>query len=334
MVKARADIAIGGLSGSDPYRYQLTVSDVYHQSPLIFVVRGGLKFGPLTQLTNPLSINVWIPLGTVLLIAVIIIKLIEANCTPFVRNRILGPRNQNPIANTFASLLGYSIPDAQHEVFPRYILLLWLLFTFVLRNAYQGALFDSLRMCRKVPVPKSISELLEKNYILIASSESDQYPRNKTLIVEVNYISRFHIVNDALKYTSLALLENLDYFNKHHWPYSEIVAVDEPVLLLPLVMYFRKHSFFKFPFDRKLKQLIAAGIVGSIVDSNTKGDVKNLESQDAGALKKITNNLLTGTFEMYGFLTVLSITSFLLEMLSCQVRFLRKIFNWIHGTSF
>lgn len=81
------------------------------------------------------------------------------------RDFLVGPANNMPFFNMVNICLGgtITIHDIPLRNFARSMLMIWLLATLVLRNAYQGKLFDNLRSHQRMAPFYHLNELYESN---------------------------------------------------------------------------------------------------------------------------------------------------------------------------
>lgn len=127
---------------------------------------------PLTRLLKPLHEFVWISVLLLISVSVLII-LLTKKLPPRQRHFIIGGRmNRTPILNMLSSLIGNSLgnPRMAQSVyfgtFARTLAMLWILFWLIVRNAYQGALYEHFESQRIKSLYDSI-EKIENAYIRI-----------------------------------------------------------------------------------------------------------------------------------------------------------------------
>ncbi|XP_062140470.1 uncharacterized protein LOC133848792 [Drosophila sulfurigaster albostrigata] len=320
LAAGKADIAIGGFSGSDNRRMQFTTSVVYHQSYFIFVVRKERYFGPFGQLMRPFGHKVWLCLLVSFLVA-----LMCARCL----GRRVGLKH--PLENLLASTIGNAVPV--HRLprggFLRHMVANWLLLTLVLRCAYQAKLFDVLRTHPYKPLPIGLAGLLQANYTLISTGYHDFYLHELTRVSNGNFSQRYMLVQHAplgARVATISLLNNLAHWNMQHRNSSHLTYVREPIYLYQLVIYFRQNSFFKFTFDRKINQLLSSGVMAHIERRYLQVSYADLD-YNIRLVPRITNKMLRGVYRC--FIVIMGVASglFLLERLALRCRCLRRLFD-------
>ncbi|KAM7341634.1 uncharacterized protein ACRADG_009354 [Cochliomyia hominivorax] len=325
-----AQIAIGGLSSSLENNYKFSKSFTYHTTPYKFVVRSNILFGPIKQLLNPLNETTWILLLITFALLIILIQLIEQKNISKLHNLLFGYSNKDPTFNMILTFLGYAMTDrtVPRRNFPRFLLMSWLLLALVIRNGYQGKMFDSLRLSKRMSVPKTIADLIAMDYTLLSSSYTNFYPQNKTLIFH-NFSELLAQIesNDKLL-TGAVILDSLAHYNYKNRCTSSLTSVDETIYLYQCVMYFSKNSILRESLERKLKAFVHFGITSYIAKKHVRKHFQNMNTRslDVG---RITFGNLRGLYYVYCTLCSISIVVFLLELLSRKSETLKKIMDWM-----
>lgn len=300
----------------------------------MFVVKRGLSFGPLKQLLKPLDTNIWILIILQWLVAVVLIQLVQRFGNLALWNFIFGPHNRHPMRNMFMSNLGYPIPTAAvpGRNFARFLLMAWLLLTFELRNAYQGKMYDSLRLAKRLPVPRTIDGLIRHDYTLLSPEFNDFYPHNKTRIMS-NAFMRLHRINSSHhKLTAMALLDSLADFNARNLHNTSLTYVEEDIYSFQCVMMFRRYSVLPESINPKLKLLTDAGITYHIAKRYVRWQKQRGNQRGAvpTGIQEITIHKLRGVYKGYGVLCACAVLVFFLEMLTFKFGILKKIMDYLN----
>lgn len=127
----------------------------YMQHSFIFAFVESIETAtPLAKLMAPFQNSLWISLLVLLIIAIIFI-LMSKKLTRRQRHFIIGGRrNRTPIMNMFSSLIGNTIPNqlmtkwSYFGTFARSLTIFWVFFWLVVRNAYQGQLYEHFQSQR------------------------------------------------------------------------------------------------------------------------------------------------------------------------------------------
>ncbi|XP_023162864.2 uncharacterized protein LOC111594001 [Drosophila hydei] len=317
-----SSVIIGAMSGSHVLRENFSTTSAYHQSALVFVVRVDQHMGAVNQLVQPFCATVWLALSVSCLALLLLQWLWRRRSVRFdvvasglrVHTTLLG----NPLDAA-------ALPRAG---IVRCYLGAWLLLALVQRAAYQGKLYDAFRLPYYPPVPERIGELLEQRYQFLTHDYVDYFPTQRSLLRKTNLAQRFEelqAAEDGARLTTSALLGNLAHYNYENWQSSRLTHVKEHIYLYQLVMCLHRHSILKFAFDRKLKQLQSAGIVGHI---NRHFERRLFHapyvSHEASALRL---EMFCGLNFICYIMLLTALSVFLLELLSLRVVWLRRYFD-------
>ncbi|XP_020803524.1 uncharacterized protein LOC110180209 [Drosophila serrata] len=310
LANGSAQLAIGGLSGSDKRRWQFSKSTVYHQSHFVLVVRRDRYLGRFGPLLLPFRGKVWTCIVAVLLLAVI--------STCCLRSRLA---LSHPLENLVSVSMGNPMPIQRlpGSGFLRYLLASWLLLTLVLRCAYQARFFDVLRLPHHRPLPEDLAGVIGANYTLVSNGYHDFYPLNQTQHLGESFGARFKRVQHAdpgERLTTISLISNLGYWNHKHRNISQLTFIRQPIYLYQLVIYFPRRSFLKPAVDRKIKQLQSAGVIAQIDRRYLRyGNLVDADN-DRTVLIRITWKIMSGAYRIHLVVLILAGVVFVLEWLS------------------
>ncbi|KAI8119060.1 hypothetical protein CVS40_9366 [Lucilia cuprina] len=328
--KGRSQIAIGGFSSTIWNGAKYSQSFNYHTTPFVFVIRSGLCFGAIKQLLNPLCLSIWTFLMILFSASFIFTKLIQIK--PKVRDFVFGPNNKNPIYSMFVIFFGNSLPTRLIPTrnFARFLMAAWLLLTFEIRNGYQGKMFDSLRFSKRIPMPQTISQLLEQDYTLLTHTYNDYYHANKTQII-TNSTRRLEMVQlSTTRLTATATLDTLAHYNYNNWNTSLLTYIEETIHSFPCVMYFKKHSMLRSSIDRKLKVFSDAGIISHIARKHVRTKFLNMNTRSE-FVTKLKNQNLKGLYFISGIMFLISTVVFILELLTRKPQRLEKFMDVLNS---
>lgn len=162
-----------------------SMSFAYFYGALIFAIPPGRPYTSLEKLMFPFRYKIWTCICALFTVAAIVVVLLK--CGPRKRRDfIVGKFNNMPFFNMINILFGGSISFNRIPIrnFARTILLIWLFSSLVLRNAYQGKLFDNLRSDQRMAPLYEFKDLYESdlNLYLLESFYRDfvdSYPQYK-----------------------------------------------------------------------------------------------------------------------------------------------------------
>lgn len=133
----------------------------YFESPFGFVIPQPSKLSSFEKLAQPFEAAVWLALIFCVSSGVVVIFIINS-CSKNLKIIVIG--TSSPISNLFLILLGYSQPSTPKTNFARFILMLFIIFSLVMRSIYQGSLYNFLQSERSDIEIKSFDEMVTKNF--------------------------------------------------------------------------------------------------------------------------------------------------------------------------
>ncbi|XP_037727434.1 uncharacterized protein LOC119558208 [Drosophila subpulchrella] len=321
---SNSSILIGAMSGSHQHRSQFSFTCSYHQSSLVFILHMSPQFGAVAQLAVPFCGTVWLALvvsGVLVVLVVWLRKRFVCGNSDWARHalQVLTTLMGNPLE-------ARSLPRSCRI---RILYAAWLLLVLVLRVVYQGKLYDSFRLPYNKPLPTEISELIRGNYTLINQEYLDYYPRNLTVLTRNGSKDRFDYIQDQgedTRLTTTSLMASMMFYNLRHWDTSRLTHIREHIFLYQLVIYLRRHSLLKFAFDRKIKQLQSAGIIGYFVREFDSSLYAKPYEEDY-EVTPIPLDSFCGLYYVSSILLAAALVAFSLELLSLRVNWLRRLFE-------
>lgn len=116
----------------------------------------------------------------------------------FVQDFIFGAGVKSPIFNMFVGLFGDSQFILPKTNFARYVLMMFLMYSLVIRTAYQGSYFDILQSNQAHGEVKPIDEMIKKDFTFYGSLENVGAIRN--IESKTNRFSEIHfgLLNNLL----------------------------------------------------------------------------------------------------------------------------------------
>lgn len=124
----------------------ISASFPFYYGSLIFMIPPGHPYTPFKKLFLPFETRIWLCILIALFVAILILIAFKT-CLMDERDFIIGRGNNMPLINLLLVCLGgaMTIPQMPTRNFARTILTILLITTLILRNAYQGNLFNFLR---------------------------------------------------------------------------------------------------------------------------------------------------------------------------------------------
>lgn len=296
----------------------------------------GRPLSPLQRLLRPFKYIIWSLIGSNIALAVLIIYSLKFLGSKQVSSFVFGKSNRIPFSNLWASLYGNVIHNhLPYRNFSRYLLALWLLCTLVLRSAYTGQLFIILQDGRALTPLKSFKEIVANNYTIstapvltellsstLGEASIAHFDGGKNSMP--NVLKRIaHGSKEALTIIEPAVL----YYNYRQSTDDDRVALlPQKLIMTPLTMYMRKHSYLLWPINSILLYFIDVGIVDKFERRYRLVNEVN-ESQEP---VKLSLFLLLGIFSLYIALITLCILVFLLELWSTRSPLSKVVMDFLN----
>ncbi|KMZ08645.1 uncharacterized protein LOC6725393 [Drosophila simulans] len=320
--KARSDLMLPSIS--------------YTSFPIVLVVPSGGSISPMGRLTRPFRYIIWSCILVSLICGFLLIFLLKITAVPRLRNLVLGRRNRLPFMGMWASLLGGLALYNPQRNFARYILVMWLLQTLILRAAYTGQLYLLLQDVDVRSPIKSLGEVQAKDYefrILPALRTvfKDSMPNTNFHVVLSPEESLYRLRDEDDPGIAVPLLQpTINQFDFRSGPNKRhLTVLPDPLMTAPLTFYMRPHSYFKRRIDRLIMAMMSSGIVARYrkmyMDRIKQvGKRRNLEPKPLSIWR------LSGIFVCCAGLYLLALIVFILEILTRNHRRLRRALNVIN----
>lgn len=322
-----ADLSLGCFRYTLERCALLTGALPYYQTYQIFGVQlTGQTYSSLEILTFPFDAGTWFGLlfsfQLTLLLAYIIYN--YSKYSPLAHIMIGYPRPRSPLMNTYSLFLGIPIQRVPRTNFARFVLIMWVIYGYVMRNAYQSFLYQLLQTDLYRTPPQNIFELIEAGYSLIMTSPTLSTVRAAPLIKN----GRIPIIlnNSTYEWKSYEMVEQiggklaavspkdyLTYYVMSKHKRGVFYVLPDRFFAQHITIYFPKHSYLIERFNFLLMQLRSQGLVDYWAEKYldlSYFDLVEAEGNDALDLED-----LWGLFFMYLILVALASLVFLMELL-------------------
>lgn len=185
MYKNEVNFTIGLIAYTAQRQRLFSASFPYHQSTILFAVPKGKQLTAFQKLFLPFRYIIWTCIISLFGVGLFVIVALRFDHHRHHRSFVVGTQNQTPYMNMIAVFLGVSMTVLPQRNFARFLLTVWMIGCVVLRNAYQGSVFQFISTSKSAPVVNSLDEMLEHNYSLFVRRELfylfDQVPKAKPL---------------------------------------------------------------------------------------------------------------------------------------------------------
>lgn len=163
LMDGEADITVSNWFLKENRVKYFDMTTAYFADSLVFLIPPGRDFKSYEKLIFPFSISLWFAILTTFLIAFVTIFAINL-CPSKVQNFVFGTGVTYPTLNVAAGFLGGSQKILPTTSFARYLLMLFLLYSLILRAVYQASFYQLLQANTHHKEVQSMNEMIENNF--------------------------------------------------------------------------------------------------------------------------------------------------------------------------
>lgn len=119
--------------------------------------------------------------------------------------------------------------------------------------------------------------------------------------------------------------QSVDYFNLLNFPKPSVLKTKQNIQMMPMCMYYRKHSCLLKPFNDQINLYSSSGLIAFWASgfSKTRHN-KNGQMEE----KKLSINQISGLITVCSVLLVISIIVFIFELISTSHEAVRKLIDF------
>ena len=145
-------------------KYEVFVTTPYTFGNNYVAAPPGEDYNCYEKLLLPFDEGTWIMIVIVFVAATLIISVVNVT-TQEIKDFIYGRNVNVPYLNVIAQFFGLSQTVLPKRNFARFLVLLYILYSLIIRTAWQGKMFEFMRRnMTKPPEIQSINDIIEKNY--------------------------------------------------------------------------------------------------------------------------------------------------------------------------
>lgn len=141
----------------------LDASRSYRSEALCFIVPPGKEYTAFEKLAIPFSFTVWILILSFGIIGVAVISITQC-LSKTLQNFVFGTGVRHPCMNMFIGTIGGSQNVLPRRNFARFLLMMLLLYSLVLRTLYQGLYYQFLRSNNQHKRVETVEEMAENGF--------------------------------------------------------------------------------------------------------------------------------------------------------------------------
>lgn len=165
-------------------------------------------------------------------------------------------------------LLGGAMHKLPGRNFARFILALFTLYAIIIRNSYQGALFNFMRMDEHPQEVESLNDMLINNFefygfdTLNAFMNQVDFNVNRINSLNIQEFQKFrHKFKENTKLALLTSEDHVAYWNKIGFPNDFFTVCQEKITAINLGIYFRKDSCLISAFSNTIFEMTDTGLM-------------------------------------------------------------------------
>lgn len=323
-IRGEVDVSLRQFSNQNDRRKLLSDTVSYHSDTLILIMPLPLPLNELLKFFRPLSFEVWISLGVVLIIALFVIRLIKAMPRLYY-NLIIGEKLQNEYLNILIGFVGMSQTKVPQRNFPRFLLMMFLIFCLIIRSLYTGQMFNILKTDIRSKEFTTIHDFYKADFeffIYETLAERLDYSEinNRRRVIKISDVEKYTMMtlNDEFRgvvfqYSAVAL-----YINQKNFRNFTLKICKERLMTNHMVFYFQKDFYLLDEVNLKIGLIRASGINEFLVSRYADKRFKKIDTKNSGP-SKLEIHHFVGAFQMWSFGLFISFFVFICEKVHVQV---------------
>lgn len=164
LLDGKADFVISNLFIKENRLKFFDRSESYFSESMVFLTPPRKSLTSMEKLIHPFSVHVWIMMLSCFVVGFAVIFLVKRRSKND-QNFVFGYGTQTPYLNMIALILGNGALKVPTRNFARFLLMLYLLYSLVIRATYQGSYYDLLKsnVYQKKEI-QSFQEMIQNNF--------------------------------------------------------------------------------------------------------------------------------------------------------------------------
>lgn len=303
-----------------PYRLlYFDASTSYSSERIGFVFPVSEKLSSIDRLLYPLERWTWIFFVLYLIIGNIAIFVVTRS-SKVIQNFVFGKKIKNPYLNLWIVVFGTTQHRLPGRNFSRFLLMNFLIFTLILRTAYQGKLYHFLQANIRYPEPQNIDSLIDLGYNFMFSEghldlvdDVSKFPKRTLFPAGIAGLKTWY--GNVFSKTTL-FCDHSSYLNAlkaNESLRSKIQFGKENFLVLSTVVFTTKNFFLLDAINDCINELISGGLIKFWHENVLQQWKENkVEDKDPHVM---TLDHLFGLFELWAGGCMFSIIVMIFEVL-------------------
>lgn len=159
----KADLTVSGWLMRNLRSKFFDSSTSYVSDVVVLAIPSGEDFTSLEKLFYPYSKNVWLLVFVCFVVGFLMILVVNRQ-SKTVQNFVFGTGVKTPYLNLFIGFIGDSQNILPRRNFARFLLMVFLLYSLIMRSLYQGCFYDLLKSNKKHSEVQSMQEMVHKKF--------------------------------------------------------------------------------------------------------------------------------------------------------------------------
>lgn len=310
----------------------------YATIPYVVAIPRGKKMSPIERLIKPFRYIIWSCLSASFIFAIIFIFYIRFTGHVKLMDFIYGQGNRKPLTNLLSTLFGGSVvTKLPYRTFARYLLVIWLLYTFVLRSAYSGALFQLLQDGRPRRSFSDIQEVVNNNYTFYAYPATVRFLQNTIPGVRTGTVdavnTNFNLlqrISEGNEKVALSILEySVKLYNQMN-PNQRVDILDQPLFTSQVVFFMPRHTYLKYSVNELILRILASGLMQRFESYYLYSKSTFQSRYNQSEPLKLSLDLLYGLFGVYAVFLLICLFIFFLELWSLKSNYCKAVIDFFN----
>ena len=158
----------------------MTASNPYAFVPYVLIIPPGSQFSSIHKLLRPFHSSSWTAIFGLFALSIITITMIRL-AGKETRDLFLGSRNQSPYLNILIVFLGGTMHSLPKKQFARNLLMIFILYSLIVRNIYQGVLVTNMQSNDIHKPVASIAEMIQRDFYFYVTLTFVEHVKNLSI---------------------------------------------------------------------------------------------------------------------------------------------------------
>ena len=169
IIRKEVNFTIGYFNTNVIRNYYMTNTFSHYTSKICFIRPPGRPLTSFEKLFFPFSTVLWFFVLFIFSVAFTVIFTLKFQ-SKVIKSFTFGRKNQSPNLNLINIFFGGSTHNIPIRNFARTLFMLWVFYCFIIRTAYQGALFKILQNPINISSVNTIQDMIDQNYLFYMTS--------------------------------------------------------------------------------------------------------------------------------------------------------------------